>query len=194
LSKTVAARLRIRSQLPLVEKGGVLDDCGPASCAAAVSWLLNKEITAKEGVAAKEKATGRKDKPGVADNATDLSEIIKTCKVLGANGRWARDWDDVVKSLKAGAAVVINVQAARFYPPQAISAWHKRFVGRHAGATYGHMAAAVWDKEFGFQFADPTFSGLKAEKYACLVSEKELKAIASSKGEAPYKRCVIIKK
>lgn len=26
------------------------------------------------------------------------------------------------------------------------------------------------------------------------VTEKELKAIASSKGEAPYKRCVIIKK
>jgi hypothetical protein len=190
----VVPRLKIRSQLPLIEKGGVLDDCGPSSCAAASSWVLGKEITAREGVAAKEKATGRKDKPGVADNATDLSEIIKTCKVLGANGRWARDWDDVVKSLKAGAAVVINVQAARFYPPQAISAWHKRFVGRHAGATYGHMVAAVWDKEFGFQFADPTFSGLKAEKYACIVTEKELKAIASSKGEAPYKRCVIIKK
>jgi hypothetical protein len=56
------------------------------------------------------------------------------------------------------------------------------------------MTAAVWDKEFGFQFADPTFSGLKAEKFAVTVTEKELKAIASSKGEAPYKRCVIIKK
>lgn len=190
----MAVRLKIRSQLPLIERGGVLDDCGPSSCAAASSWVLGKEITAKDGVAAKEKATGRKDRPGVADNATDLSEIIKTCKVLGANGRWARDWDDVVSSLKRGAAVVINVQAAKNYPPQAISAWHKRFIGRHAGATYGHMVAAAWDEELGLQFADPTFSGVKAEKYACIVSEKELKAIASSKGDAPHSRCVIIKK
>ena len=190
----MAVRLKIRSQLPLIERGGVLDDCGPSSCAAASSWVLGKEITAKDGVAAKEKATGRKDRPGVADNATDLSEIIKTCKVLGANGRWARDWDDVVSSLKRGAAAVINVQAAKNYPPQAISAWHKRFIGRHAGATYGHMVAAAWDEELGLQFADPTFSGVKAEKYACIVSEKELKAIASSKGDAPHSRCVIIKK
>lgn len=186
-------KLKIRSQLPHVEKGGVLDDCGPSSAACATSWVLGKDITAKQGIDAKVKATGRPDKPGVADNATSMAEIIKIAKELGANGRWARDWDDVVNSLKKGAAIVINVQAARFYPPQAISAWHKRFVGRHAGATYGHMAAAVWDKEFGFQFADPTFSGVKAEKYAVTVTEKELKAIASSKGDAPHSRCIIIK-
>lgn len=187
-------RLKIRSQLPLIEKGGVLDDCGPSSMAAACSWVLGKEISASEGVAAKEKATGRKDQPGVPDNGSSLSELIKTAKVLGAKGRWARDWADVVASAKAGAAIGVHVQAAINYPPQAISAWHKRFIGRHANATYGHMTCAVWDKELGWQFADPTFTGKGAEAYAVLVSEKELKAIASSKGDAPYKRCIIITK
>ena len=187
-------KLVIRSQLPYVEKGGVLDDCGPSSASCASSWVLGKDITAGEGIAAKEKATGRKDQPGVPDNGTSLSEIIKVCKELGAAGRWAKDWEDVVKSLKAGCAIVINVQAAKNYPPQAISAWHKRFIGRHAGATYGHMTAAAWSEDLGFQFADPTFTGKGTEKYAVVVSEKELKAIASSKGDAPHSRCIIVKK
>ena len=187
-------KLQIRSQLPHVEKGGVLDDCGPSSAACASSWVLGKDITAAQGIAAKEKATGKKDQPGVPDNATSLSEIIKVCKELGANGRWARDWDDVVDSLKKGAAIVINVDAAKNYPPQAISAWHKRYVGRHPRATYGHMVAASWCADHGFQFADPTFTGKGKEKFAVIVTEKELKAIASSKGDAPATRCVIIKR
>ena len=166
----------------------------PISASCASSWVLGKDITAGDGIAAKEKATGRKDQPGVPDNGTSLSEIIKVCKELGAAGRWAKDWEDVVKSLKAGCAIVINVQAAKNYPPQAISAWHKRFIGRHAGATYGHMTAAAWSEDLGFQFADPTFTGKGTEKYAVVVSEKELKAIASSKGDAPHSRCIIVKK
>ncbi len=187
-------KLIIRSQLPHVEKGGVLDDCGPSSAACASSWVLGKDITAAQGIAAKEKVTGKKDKPGVPDNATTLAEIIRVCKELGADGRWAKDWDDVVVALKRGAAVVINVNAAKNYPAQAISAWHKRFIGRHAGATYGHMVAASWCVDHGFQFADPTFTGKGKEKFAVSVTEGELKAIASSKGDAPASRCVIIKK
>lgn len=187
-------RLKIQSQLPYVEKGGVLDDCGCASSAAAVNWVLGTSFNAGDGIKAKEKATGKKDKPGVADNGTTLAEIIKICKELGAKGRWAKDWADVVASAKAGHSIVINVQAAKGYPPQAISAWHKRFVGRHAGATYGHMTCAVYDSALGWQFADPTFSGVGSEKFAVLVTEKDVKRIASSKGDAPHSRCVIIRK
>lgn len=186
--------LKIRSQLDHVEKGGVLDDCGPSSAACAASWVLGKDITAAEGIKAKEKATGFKEQQGVSDNGSSLWDLVKTCKVLGVNARYARDWDDCVSSLKKGAALIINVDAAKNYPPQAISAWHKRFVGRHKGATYGHMVAAAWCDDHGFQFADPTFSGKGKEKFAVTVTDKDLKAIASSKGDAPFKRCIIVKK
>lgn len=187
-------KLIVRSQLDHVEKGGILDDCGPSSAACAVSWVTGKDITAAQGIKAKEKATGFKEQQGVSDNGSTLWDLVKTCKVLGANARYAGDWKDCVDSLKKGAAIIINVQAAKNYPPQAISAWHKRFVGRHAGATYGHMAAASWCVDHGFQFADPTFSGKGKEKFAVVVTEQELKAIASSKGDAPHKRCIIVKK
>lgn len=190
----MAARLKIRSQLDHVEKGGILDDCGPSSAACAVSWVLGKEISAADGIKAKEKATGFVEKQGVSDNGSSLWDLIKTCKELGASARYPRDWQDCVDSLKKGAALIINVQAAKNYPPQALSSWHKRFVGRHAGATYGHMAAAAWCHEHGLQFADPTFSGKGKEKFAVNVTEAELKAIASSKGDAPFKRCIIVKK
>lgn len=36
----MSTKFKIRSQLPLVEKGGILDDCGPASCAAAVPVVI----------------------------------------------------------------------------------------------------------------------------------------------------------
>ncbi len=190
----MAAKLKIRSQLDHVEKGGVLDDCGPSSASCAVSWVTGKEISAADGIKAKEKATGHKDVQGVSDNGSSLWDLVKTCKELGASSRFARDWSDCVESVKRGAALIINVQAAVNYPPQAISSWHKRYVGRHAGATYGHMAAAAWSEGIGFQFADPTFSGKGKEKFAVVVTEKELRAIASSKGDAPHKRCIIVKK
>jgi hypothetical protein len=187
-------KLKIRSQLDHVEKGGILDDCGPSSAACAASWVLEKEITAAQGIKAKAKATGFTEKEGVSDNGSSLWELIKTCKELGANARYPRDWDDCVASAKKGAALIINVDAAKNYPPQAISAWHKRYVGRHKGATYGHMVAAAYDEELGWQFADPTFSGKGKETFAVIITEKDLKAIASSKGDAPFKRVIIVKK
>jgi len=187
-------KLQIRSQLDHVEPGGVLDDCGPSSAAAASSWVLKGDINALAGIQAKERAVGYKDKQGVSDNGSSLWELIKTCKELGANARYPRDWEDCVESAKKGAALIINVQAAKNYPKQALSAWHKRYIGRHAGATYGQMAAAAWCEDHGWQFADPTFSGKGKEKFAVSVTEKELKAIASSKGDAPFKRCIIVKK
>jgi hypothetical protein len=187
-------KLKIRSQLPHEEKGGVLDDCGPSSTACAVSWVLKKDVTAAEGIAAKAKATGFTEKQGVSDNGSSLSELAKTAKVLGADARYAKDWQDVVDALKRGHAVVINVEAPKGYPPQAVSAWHKRFAKRHPKETYGHMTCAAWTAEEGFQFADPTFTGKGKEKFAVIITEQELKAIASSKGDAPASRCLIVKK
>jgi hypothetical protein len=56
------------------------------------------------------------------------------------------------------------------------------------------MVAAAYDAELGWQFADPTFTGKGKEQFAVIVTEAELKSIASSKGEAPFKRCIIVKK
>lgn len=187
-------QLKIRSQLDSIEPGGILDDCGPSSAACAASWVLGKEITAAEGITAKAKATGFVEKQGVSDNGSSLWDLIKTCKVLGATARYPKDWNDCVQSLKNGAALIINVEAVKNYPPQALSSWHKKYIGRHAGATYGHMTAAAWDKDLGFQFADPTFSGKGNEKFAVVVTESELKAIASSKSNAPFKWCIIVRK
>jgi hypothetical protein len=186
-------KLKIQSQLPHEEKGGVLDDCGPSSAACAASWVLKKDITAAQGIAAKARATGFTEKQGVSDNGSSLSELAKTVKVLGADARYAKDWQDVVDALKRGHAVIMNVEAPHGYPLQAISSWHKRFVGRHANATYGHMVCAAWTLEEGFQFADPTFSGRGKEKFAVVITEKDLKAIASSKGYSPASRCLIVK-
>ncbi|CAB4194545.1 hypothetical protein UFOVP1252_120, partial [uncultured Caudovirales phage] len=67
-------RYRVKSQLYSDQeaiKQGILDDCGPSSMAAAVSWVFKytpgHDYSASEGVAAKAKATGRVEKQGVSD-------------------------------------------------------------------------------------------------------------------------------
>jgi hypothetical protein len=71
-----------------------------------------------------------------------------------------------------------------------MSAWHKAHQKRHPGKTYGHMTcAAGWEDKA--QWADPTMTGKGKEEYAVVVSIADLRAIASSKGVAPHKRCLI---
>ena len=91
---------KVKSQLDHEEKGGILDDCGPSSVAAAVSWAFKytKDFSAADGIAAKEKATGHKDKQGVSDNGSSLGDLIKSARVLGAEARFAKSWEDVVNS------------------------------------------------------------------------------------------------
>jgi hypothetical protein len=56
------------------------------------------------------------------------------------------------------------------------------------------MIAIAWDEDLGWQFACPTMSGEGDEVYAVPITEAQVKAIASSKGDAPKSRVLIVKK
>ena len=191
------ARLKIRSQLEVDEearKGLVWDDCGPSSAACAASWVLGVEISAKQGIAAKATATGFTEKQGVSDNGSSLSELAKTVKVLGAHGRYPTDWQDAVQAAKGGAALIINVDQAKipFYEGVTMSKWHRKYVKAHPGYEYGHMTAAAFDPVDGWMWACPTMSGKGDEEFAVSVTEAQVKQIASSKGDAPKNRVLIV--
>lgn len=203
-------KLRVKSQLDHEEKGGILDDCGPSSTAAAVSWAFKyeKDFSAADGIKAKEKATGHIDKQGVSDNGSSLGDLVKTAKVLGANARFAADWTDVVNSAKKGAGLLVWVQQPIGYPAGVeISAWHAGWAKYWAkkdktkiAAGYGHMTAAAWDPEEGWMWACPTRSGKGKEQFAVNVTEAQLKAIADSKrvsgvhNAPPAKHVIIVEK
>ena len=191
------ARLKIRSQVDVDQEArnkGILDDCGPSSAACAASWVLKKEISAAEGIAAKAKATGFTEKQGVSDNGSSLSDLAKTVKELGAHGRYPADWQDAVQAAKNGDALIINVQQARmpFYEGVKMSAWHKHHMKIRPGDEYGHMTSAAFDPAEGWMWACPTMSGKGNEEFAVSVTEAQVKQIASSKGDAPKSRVLIV--
>jgi hypothetical protein len=193
-------RLVIRSQVKVdkeARQNGILDDCGPSSAACATSWVTGREISAKEGIVAKAAATGREDIQGVSDNGSSLWDLLKAVKVLGANARFPSSWDDVIEQGKKGAALIVNVAngKAPFYDGVKMSKWHRQLVKKNPGANgYGHMVAIAWDEDLGWQFADPTMSGDGDEVYAVTITEAQVKSIASSKGDAPKGRVLIVKK
>ena len=192
---------RIKSQLYADEeaklKGAkqVLDDCTWSSCAAAVSWASGYTVdyTAAQGVAAFEKATGRKDKQGVNDAGGSLPEAVKTIAVLGGKARYAKSWADAVTAAKAGAALMVWVQQPVGYPADVhISKWHdvwKKWWTKtrpaHLAEGYGHMTSAGWCEDHGWQWACPTRDDKQtAEKYGVPVTEAQLRQIANSKVKA----------
>ena len=180
-------------------KQGILDDCGPSSVAAAVSWASGYTVdySASQGVAAKEKATGKKEKQGSSDNGSSLSELIKTAEALDpkVKARFAKSWDDVVKSAQAGAGLMVWVQQPVGYGSVEVSRWHDVWLkywskGGKGFAQdpkamekgYGHMTSAGWDAVDGWQWACPTRDDKKPkEKFAVKVTEAQLKQIADSK-------------
>lgn len=187
-------KLKIKSQLPYEEKGGILDDCGPSSAACAVAWATGYKIdpSAGDGIKAKAVVTGFTEKQGVSDNGSSLSQLNATARQLGAKASYPNSWMEVTAAGMRGAAIIINVQAPLGYPPQAVSKWQKRYAGRHPGQTYGHMVCAAWDKDLGWQFADPTFSGNGKEEYGVVITVEELRRIAESKGDRASSRCLIV--
>jgi hypothetical protein len=193
-------RLVIRSQVKVdkeARQNGILDDCGPASAACAASWVTGREISAKEGIVAKAAATGREDIQGVSDNGSSLWDLLKAVKVLGARGDLPETWDQVIAQGKKGAALIVNVSngKAPFYEGVKMSKWHRQLVKKNPAANgYGHMIAIAWDEDLGWQFACPTMSGEGEELYAVPITEAQVKAIASSKGDAPKGRVLIVKK
>jgi len=193
-------RLVIRSQLRVdkeARQGLVWDDCGPSSAACAASWVTGREISAKDGIVAKAAATGRDDVQGVSDNGSSLWDLLKTVKVLGANARFPSSWEDVIEQGKKGAALIVNVSngKAPFFNGVKMSKWHRKLVKKNPASNgYGHMVAISWDEDLGWQFADPTMSGEGDEVYAVPITEAQVRAIASSKGDAPKGRVLIVKK
>lgn len=185
-------KFRVKSQLDHEEKGGILDDCGPSSIAACVSWVFKysegKDFSAAQGIAAKAKATGFVEKQGVSDNGSTLAQLILTAKQLGATARWAKDWNDVINSAKAGAAIGVWVEQPAGYPKGLeVSAWHAKWEKwwwvkqKQPTRTYGHMTAAVYDPIDGWQWACPTRSGKGAEQFGVRIDEKILLTLADSK-------------
>jgi hypothetical protein len=173
----------------------VLDDCTWSSCAAAVSWASGYTVdyTAAQGVAAFEKATGRKDKQGISDAGGSLKEAAQTIAVLGGRARYAKSWEDAVAAAKAGAALMVWVQQPIGYPAGVpVSKWHDGW-RRYWTKTdpkkitdgYGHMTSAGYDDVDGWQWACPTRDEkVAAEKYGVPVTEAQLRQIANSKVKA----------
>lgn len=187
-------KLKVKSQLDHIEKGGILDDCGPSSVAALVAWASGYEIdpTAGDGIAMKKKITGQKDVDGISDNGSNLAQLIKVANGFGAKARWAKSWEDVVAAAKKGAGIGIHVQQPIGYAEgQEVSAWHVKW-GKwwaktdkaHLRAGYGHMTAASWDPVEGWMWACPTRSGKGAEAFGVKISEEALRKIADSKRAA----------
>jgi hypothetical protein len=213
---------RVKSQLYADDEAQVkgaanqiLDDCTWSSAAACVSWVNQyapgKDFSAADGVAAFEKATGRKDKQGVNDAGGSLPEAAKTIAVLGAKARYAKSWDDAMTAAKGGAALMVWVQQPVGYPDVRISKWHdawKKWWGptggggktdpAHLAKGYGHMTSAAWCADHGFQWACPTRDDKDSvEKFAVPVTEEQLRLIANSKVKAgvisaDYKALLIV--
>jgi hypothetical protein len=186
-------KLKVKSQLDHIEKGGILDDCGPSSVAMLVAWASAYEIdpSAGDGIKMKEKVTGRKDIQGKSDNGSSLADLIKTARGFGAKARWAKSWADVVESAKKGAGIGVWVQQGPLWYPkgQEISAWHVKWERwwtktdpARVRRGYGHMTAAAWDPEEGtWYWACPTRSGKGSEAFGVKISEENLRKIADSK-------------
>ena len=188
----VKSQLYADAEAQLKGSKQILDDCTWSSCAAAVSWASGYTVdyTAAQGVAAFEKATGRKDKQGISDAGGSLKEAAQTVAVLGGKARYAKSWEDAVAAAKGGAALQIWVQQPIGYPAGVpISKWHdgwKRYWTKtdpsHIKAGYGHMTSAGYDEVDGWQWACPTRDEkVAAEKYGVPVTEAQLRQIAGSK-------------
>jgi hypothetical protein len=183
-------KLKIVTQTDNIEKGnGWMDDCGPATLMAAANFLTGSKYNSFDGVKFLTKV-GRVDVEGQG-TPTSLAQLVKASPLVGLKPRYPKSWEQVVEYLKAGAVLGINVEQARGYPATVpMSAWHKAHQKRKPGKTYGHMTCAIMVGG-KVQWADPTMSGKGKETYAVEVSLADLKKIASSKGDAPHKRCLI---
>lgn len=187
-------KLQIKSQLKHIEKGLILDDCGPASAAAAASWVhkYEKDFTALDGINAAADA-GREDKDGRPDG-TNFPLLAKALRRLDCEAGYPMDWNNILLAGKSGKAVIVNVQAPINYPTHAIeaNAFAKKL--KKSGMSWGHMVCVAYHPEVGWQLADPTMTGKGKEKFGVVISESEFRGIAASKGDAPFKRCLIVRK
>ena len=191
-------RLKVKTQIWDKEaiKKGILDDCGPASVAACIGWATDYAVepTVAQTVHAYQKINGRVDAQGVLSQGTTFAGNIKVAKAFGVNGKWPKKWGDIIAAAKKGAAILLNVQAPKNYPPQAMSIWAKKQQKSKPGSTYGHYVTVVYSDEFGWQVADPTMSGKGKEMFGARITEDDFKALAASKGRTLTSVCIIFPK
>jgi len=169
--------LKVFSQLPYAEKGGLIDDCGPSALAAAIyhssKGAQNPGVDGCIIAAAK---AGRKDTNGKSEGTT-FAQITAAAKFVDASLVLAPNWAKAVAAMKSGKAVCIAFRAPIATPKHTISIWQKGSMKRHPGHTYGHFGTlAIIDGQF--VFADPTMSGKGAEEFGVVISEAEAKILA----------------
>lgn len=187
--------LKVVTQTDSIETGkpGIhdnwMDDCAWATLACAANHLTGSKMTSKDAIAVGE-TVGRHDRDGFPD-PTSLAQLVLGAKKVGLVARYAKSWNEVILSMQKGAVIVMNVEQAKNYPPVTMSKWHKSYQQKNPGATYGHMTCASAG-EVGAQWADPTMTGKRKEADAVPVTIWQLKQIASSKGDAPHRRCLIL--
>jgi hypothetical protein len=180
--------LKVFSQLPFAEKGGRLDDCGPAALASAIFYsskeLLNPGVKAVIDAAAK---AGRVDKNGTSEGTTFV-QIVKAAELLGAKMTVAPSWAKAVAAMKAGNAVCVAFRAPVAAPKSTWSAAQKASLKRRPKNSYAHSATmAIVDGKF--VFADPMMSGKGPEEFGKVITEAEAKTLAHwGIGEANAKR------
>ena len=169
--------LRVFSQLPFAEKGGRLDDCGPAALASAIFYAsketVNPGVKAVIDAAAK---AGRVDKNGTSEGTTFV-QITKAAALLGAQMTVAPTWTKAVAAMNQGKAVCIAFRAPTAAPKSTWSAAQKASLKRRPTHSYGHFATlAIVDGKF--VFADPMMSGKGAEEFGKVITEAEAKTLA----------------
>lgn len=185
-------RVRIVTQTKNVESGGMMDDCAWASLACVANVLLGSKLTCTDGIAVGE-MVGRHDRDGKGDGSS-LSQMAKGAHLMGIDTKQPDDWAEVVNAMRKGHVIGISVEQPNKYPATVrLSKWHKGWQSRNPGKSYGHLTCAADVDGVVAQWADPTMDGKGLEKFALVLAYNDLKAIASSHGDAPHTRCLIFK-
>jgi hypothetical protein len=178
--------LRIRSQIPLTETAGLkwMDDCGPTSLAMAIGWASKyaKFPTEKEAWEMVGKA-GRVDRPDKGDG-TSFAHLIKAAKKYGATYEYVRTCPDMLRKAKAGAAIILAIQASKIViPTRALSKWQKKsFAKKPDNYSYGHYVVLAHDGQ-GWLYACPTMDAKK--EGAVRLTQPEVDMLSLSKGVFP---------
>jgi hypothetical protein len=172
----------VRSQLGLWERVGVkaLDDCGPASVATAATYL-GKDTTTKQGWEACRLA-GRVDTPDKAEG-TSAKQVRDACKALGLKATVVYDWSAASTAVKAGAALILNIQASQLAIPNHLrSGWQKKDWAKRPGNNYGHWVTLSHNGT-EWRYACPTMAEGR-ESFPLLPDE--VKTLRDSKGAAGF--------
>jgi hypothetical protein len=186
-------KLKIVTQTDNVEASGMMDDCAWATLACVSNFLLGSELRSEDGINIGE-MVGRHDRENKGDGSS-LAQVGKGAKLIGLVPEKPKSWADVVNALKAGHAIGISVQQPKGYPVHVkMSKWHAAWIKANPGKSYGHITCAADMDGVVAQWADPTMTGKGKEKFAVPVTYADLKAIASSHGDAPHLRCLIFKR